>query len=645
MPSADDLLTEESLPASQQQIRARLRHPTGAWEPFDGVRAGISVPARLDAVAERHPERIAVLDLAGALTYRQLVTDARRVAAAILHADLRGTVEPTVPPAASRDSAPSRAGAVAILSSLDSGAALAVLGALEAGRVFVVPDRSLSPAGQQRVLDDAGVDVILADAGHLRMAGDLAGGCRRVLALEDARQSRHGEAVVRQIAPDTPATIIYTSGTTGAPRGVVHTHRTLLAEAALAANPCRLSDADRVLCPTSLAWLASIFTLLGPLVVGSCVCPFDVAVHGIERFAAWARATRLTMINMRVVVRELLQRSDREPFPDPRVVMIGGDTIYRQDIEAARALFPNAVMGTGLASSEAGRVSYLFMDPATPLPEPVVPLGYAVPGKRIRILGEDGQDADPSEAGQIAVQGRHLAAGYWRQPELTAARLAVVGPGGDRLSLTGDMGRLLPDGCLVHLGRIDSQVKIRGYQVPLNAVEGALLELEGVREAVVVVHGSGPEERRLVAYVAPVAGGPEPLRRALSAALPAHMVPQVFVCLDALPRTGSGKVARGELPPPGHARPALTTPLAPPRDEIEHLVAVVWATVLELEEIGIDDQFLDLGGDSLSAMRIAARVIQAVHAELPMSALLATATVAEMSTVVRDHATGPRAPA
>ena len=170
------------------------------------------------------------------------------------------------------------------------------------------------------------------------------------------------------IAPETPATIIYTSGTTGTPRGVVHTHRTLLAEAALAANPFRLSDADRVACPTSLAWLASLFTLLGPLVVGSCACPFDVAAHGIERFAAWARAARLTHISMRVVVRQLLQRSDRTVFPDPRIVMIGGDTIYRQDIEAACDLFPNAIIGTGLASSEAGRVSYLFMDRATPLP-------------------------------------------------------------------------------------------------------------------------------------------------------------------------------------------------------------------------------------------------------------------------------------
>ena len=632
LPPADDPLALEGLPASQQEIRERCWHPTGAWEPFDGLRAELSVPAQLRAVATRHPDRVAVLEPAGSLTYHQLGAEARRVASAILGG---GGRDPTGP-----DGARPGSGAVAILSALDSHAIVAVLGALEAGRIFVVPDRSLSPAGRQRVLEDAGVDLILADAGHLGVAQDLARGGRRVLPLEDIRHTGGVAAVGCDISPDAPATIIYTSGTTGAPRGVVHTHRTLLAEAALVAGPLRLSDADRVACASSLAWLANLYTLLGPLVVGSCVCPFDVAAHGIDQFAGWARAARPTILNGRIVVRQLLQRSDRGVFPDVRIVVIGGDTIYRHDIEVGRTLFPRATMVTGLASTEAGRVTYLFMDRATPLPDAVVPLGYAVRGKRVRILREDGQDADPSEAGQIAVQSRHVAAGYWRQPDLTAARLAIVGPRGERLSLTGDLGRRLDDGCLVHLGRVDFQVKIRGYQVPLNAVEAALLELDGVREAAVVAHGSGPDERRLVAYVAPAApaaGGPEQLRRALSAALPAHMVPQVFVCLDALPRTGSGKVARDALPLPGRARPAVATPFAPPRDEIERLLAVVWATVLDLEEVGIDDQFLELGGDSLAAMRIAARVTEVARVEVPMSALLATATVAEMATVVREQ--------
>jgi yersiniabactin nonribosomal peptide synthetase len=385
VPAADDSLAAECLPASQQEIRQRCRHPTGAWEPFDGLRAELSIPARFRDVATRHPDRVAVLEPAGSLTYRQLGAEARRVAGTILEGDERGRAGP--------DGARAGSGAVAILSDLDSRAVVTVLGALEAGRVFVVPDRSLSRAGQERVLDDAAVDVILADAGHLGAARELAGGRRRVLPLEDIRRTGAIAAAPCQVSPDAPATIIYTSGTTGPPRGVVHTHRTLLAEAALAPDPYRLSDSDRVACASSLAWLAKLFTLLAPLVVGSCVCPFDVAAHGIDQFAAWARAARLTILNGRMVVRQLLQRPDGAVFPDARIVMMGGDTIYRQDIEAGRNLFPHATMVTGLASTEAGRVTYLFMDRATPLSDAVVPLGYAVAGKRVRILREDGQDA------------------------------------------------------------------------------------------------------------------------------------------------------------------------------------------------------------------------------------------------------------
>ena len=625
MPS-DDWFAEESLPSSQQEIRARCRHPSGVWEPFDWQRDEVSVPARLRAVAARHPDRVAVREPTGSLTYRELDDRTSRVAGAI------------------RAGSTSPAGAVAILSRLDSHAVVAVLGTLRTGRLFVAPDRSLPWAAQQRVLDDAGVDVILSDTPHLGTARDLAGESRRVLALEEIEQARV-EDVGQAVAPETPATIIYTSGTTGAPRGVVHTHRTLLVEAGLAANPVRCSAADRIACVSSLSWLATTWTLLGPLVTGSCVCPFDVAAHGIDRFAAWARAAGLTMVSGRVVVRQLLRVAGSETFPDMRVVTIGGDTIYRRDVEACRLAFPNVTVITGLATSEAGRVTYLFLDRATPLPDAVVPLGYPVAGKRVRILREDGRDADPAEAGEIAVQSRHVAAGYWRRPELTATRLAPAGSGGERLSLTGDVGRRLPDGCIVHLGRTDFQVKIRGYQVPINAVEAALLEVDGVRDAAVVAHGTGSDERRLVAYVTPgppAAPGPEGLRRALSSTLPAHMVPTIFVCLDTLPRTGSGKVARDALPPPPRCRPDLDTRYAPPRDELERWLADVWASVLDLDAVGIDDRFLDLGGDSLAAMRIASQVVATWSLDLSLAVILEAATVSHMAAAVRDRLAQPR---
>ena len=621
VPASDPALADEQLPPLQQEIRARCRHPTGAWEPFDWQAGDVSVPGRLAAVTARHPDRVAVLEPARSLTYRELEVRSARVAGVILAAHA------------------SPAGAVAIVAGLHSHAIVAELGVLRSGRIFVAPDRALPLPAQRRILDDAGVELILSDAPHLDAAQDLAGSHRRVLALEDIEDAGV-EASGKGMIAETLATVIYTSGTTGTPRGVVHTHRTLLAEAGLSANAQRFSSADRIACVSSVSWLATTWWLLGPLVAGSCVCPFDVTAHGIERFAAWIRSAQLSILNSRVVVRQLLRSEELGTFPDVRVVNMGGDTIYRRDVEACRRTFPNATVITGLASSEAGRVTYLFLDRASPLPDAVVPVGYPVAGKRVRILGDGGRDVEPGEVGEIAVQSRFLAAGYWRQPELTAARLAPTG-GGERFNLTGDLGRRLADGCIVHLGRTDFQVKIRGYQVPINAVEAALLEIDGVREAVVVADGSGSDERRLVAYVAPrppAAPGPEVLRRALSE-LPTHMVPAIFVPLDALPRNASGKVAREALPPPTRSRPDLDTRYAPPRDDVERWFAALWASVLDLDAVGIDDGFLDLGGDSIGAMRIASQVAARWRLDLSRAEILEADTVAEMAAALRGHLT------
>jgi acyl-coenzyme A synthetase/AMP-(fatty) acid ligase len=616
------LLADEQLPPHQQEIRARCRHPAGVWEPFDWQAGAVSVPAHLAAVAARHPDRVAVLEPARSLTYRELETLTARVAGAIVTAGA------------------SPSGAVGILAGVDAHAIVAELGALRTGRLFVAPDRSLPLPAQRRLLDDAGVEVILSDAAHLGAAKELAGD-RRVLALEDSEDTGV-EAIGHGVTPETTATVIYTSGTTGRPRGVVHMHRTLLGEAGIAANAQRFSSADRVACVSSVSWLATAWWLLGPLVTGSCVCPFDVTAHGIDRFAAWIRSAQVTILNNRTVVRQLLLSEGAGTFPDVRAVNMGGDTIYRREVEACRRAFPNATVITGLATSEAGRATYLFLDHASPLPDAVVPLGYPVPGKRVRLVGEDGRDVEPGEAGEIGIQSRHLAAGYWGQPELTAARLAPIGTDGERLSLTGDVGRRLSDGCIVHLGRTDYQVKIRGYQVPINAVEAALLEIDGVREAVVVAVGEGSAERRLVAYVAPrppAAPGPEGLRQALSG-LPAHMVPTIFVPLDALPRNASGKVARDALPTPARSRPDLETRYAPPRDELERWLADLWASVLDLDAVGIDDRFLDLGGSSLGAMRIASQVLAMWRMDLSPAQILEADTVAAMAAAMIDHLAG-----
>ena len=239
------------------------------------------------------------------------------------------------------------------------------------------------------------------------------------------------------------------------------------------------------------------------------------------------------------------------------------------------------------------------------------------------------------------MRSRYLALGYWRRPELTQTVFLADPEGGDaRLYRTGDLGRLRPDGDLEHLGRRDAQVKIRGQRVELQEIELALLALPTIQHAAVVVREPSPGELRLVAYLAPTEWpGPSSsdLRHTLQEHLPAHMIPNRFMMLPALPRTAQGKVDRRALPEPDWQHPERTCAMVAPRTPVEENLARLWSDVLSVEQIGVHDTFFALGGHSLLATRLVSRVCETFRLELPPHMLLQAATVAEMAVVVTQH--------
>lgn len=253
-----------------------------------------------------------------------------------------------------------------------------------------------------------------------------------------------------------------------------------------------------------------------------------------------------------------------------RLVLLGGQALRRQEADRFRASLGKAEIRYRLAGSETMLMAQFSLNGEQGYAGDSVPVGYPAPDKEILLLDEERHPVCAGEAGEIAVRSRYLATGYGRQPQLTAATFLPDVHGGDaRICLTGDMGRFTPNGLLLHLGRKDNMVKIRGYRVPLEELEAALSALENVREAVVVAQDLPSGEKRLVAYVVP-AVEPAPsatmLRRALLQRLPAFMAPALFVFLDRpLPLTAAGKVDRQALPPPGKARPALDVPFVAPR--------------------------------------------------------------------------------
>jgi acyl carrier protein len=272
-----------------------------------------------------------------------------------------------------------------------------------------------------------------------------------------------------------------------------------------------------------------------------------------------------------------------------------------------------------------------------------VPIGYPIQDIEIRLLDDAGRPVGFDEVGEIAILSSYLSPGYWNDPELTDEKFRDEADGARRMFLSGDLGLMRPDGCLLHKGRKDSQVNIRGFRIEIGEIELALLEHGNVKETVVVLREDRPGDKRLVAYLVPEqTPGPTvgEMRRTLANRLPDYMIPATFVTLDALPRLPSGKVDRLGLPKAGMRRPNLDQPYVGPRTPLEKALVGMWAEVLELGEIGMHDRFLELGGDSLKAIRIVSRVIAHFQVDIPLTALFDSPTVGDMALAVVKHQAG-----
>jgi acyl carrier protein len=294
-----------------------------------------------------------------------------------------------------------------------------------------------------------------------------------------------------------------------------------------------------------------------------------------------------------------------------------------------------------LSATETGIISRCFFDKETPIIDRKVPVGFVAYGKEILILDDDGNPVGADEPGEIAVKSRYLSPGYWRRPDLTAAKF-LPSPDGEheRIYLTGDLGCMTPDGCLYHLGRKDFQVKIRGYRIETAEVETVLLQHPAIKQAVVVGREDHQASLQLVAYVIATgidAPGIDELQEFARQKLAIYMIPTAIVFLDAFPLTPTGKIDRRLLPDPGTSGPKIATPYVAPRTSIERDLAKIWAEVLSLDRVGIYEKFLELGGHSLTAMRVVSRVIQTFQIELPVKALFDTASVADMARVIAIH--------
>jgi acyl-coenzyme A synthetase/AMP-(fatty) acid ligase len=420
------------------------------------------------------------------------------------------------------------------------------------------------------------------------------------------------------VTPDAIAYILYSSGTTGEPKGIFQNHRNVLHKVMNYTNTSHLATEERLSLLVSLGFSAAVPNVFAALLNGAALFPFSLKEGGLANLSKRLIEERITIYqSVTSVFRNFVDTlSGAEEFPELRLIDLFGDPVLPGDIERYKKYFSvHCLLRNRMASTELGDALQYFVSKETPIKGGVVPVGHPVQDKEILLLDEAGRDVGFNQLGEIVVRSRYLALGYWGKPELTRATFLSDPRGGNgRIYRTGDLGYKLPDGCLVHVGRNDFQVKVRGYRFEVSEIERLLLNLTAVKAAVVVAREDqdDPGEQRLVAYLVPdncPAPSVSELRDFLKDKLPDYMVPSAFVFLDRLPLTHNGKIDRKALPVPDQCRPELEEIYVAPRTPVEEMIAEIWAEVLKLDRVGVHDNFFDLGGHSLLATQIISKVL------------------------------------
>lgn len=596
--------------------------PVQGFVPFASEWLERSLPARFEDQVARYPNSIALQVEDRVLTYQELNHCANRLA----HALLQESATTAAP--------------ITVLLADQIFSIVALLAILKSGNCSVFVDPTKPRREIAAILNDTQATCMVTDQAHWALADAVAAHAEQPCQLLqiDTDHSHFPTANLERVIPaESYAQIVYTSGSTGKPKGVIRTHAMLLRLSMAHANSYYITPQDRMMAPAPILFGSSLAVVVAALLNGATLLPFDIRAHGTAALAAWLRRENVTIYHsVASVFRHFLTTiSPTEEFPAVRVVKLGGEAIYRQDINLYKRHFSdNCIVRVGLASTETNAYSWYFLDKTSKVDQPVVPVGYILPEQEVLIWDEDRQPVGPHEVGEIVVRSRYLAPGYWRNPELTAAKFLPDPAGGDkRIYLTGDLGRMRPDGMLEHLGRKDQMVKVRGYRVELAAIEGALLELPGVCEAAVIAVDDAARNQRLVAYLVPhgahiTIGW---LRNGLQSVLPDYMIPTHFVMLDELPLLPSGKVDRKALPEPKGERPTLGTPLIAPRTPIETQLAAIWQEILHVDRVGIRDDFFALGGHSLTLMNLLSQTKTHLGQEIAVPIFLQEPTIEKVA--------------
>jgi amino acid adenylation domain-containing protein len=502
-----------------------------------------------------------------------------------------------------------------------------------AGGVFVPLDSGYPAERITFMTSDSGMKAAITNGA---LAGTLPKNVARIFV--DGEEQPETAPAVRVQGTD-PAYIIYTSGSTGQPKGVTITHGAIAQHALAMAQYYEISSNDRHLHFSPFTFDASFEQLLPALIAGATVVVRDERLWDVSEFIRNIGAFELTMADIPMAYwHQLAQHAigmSADEVPERfRLVIAGGEAMSSDRLALwQQGPFGNRRLVNAYGPTEATVTATAFEAADFKAGQSgSVPIGRPLPGRETYILDSALQPAPVRVIGQLYIGGPLLAAGYLNRPELTREKF-VKNPFGDgQLYATGDMARYLEDGTIEFLGRVDDQIKIRGFRVEPGEIEVALQEHPSVRDAVVVAKDDGAGQKRLIGYVTPRNGkvSEREVRQWLRGRLPEYMTPSAIVALKEFPLLTSGKVNRKALPDPTNAT-VSTAPAVTPKTPLELQLQILFQRVLRRNGVGVNESFFELGGDSLQALELIVQVEKATGRRLPLETLFQTPTVQRLA--------------
>jgi amino acid adenylation domain-containing protein len=588
------------------------------WNDTDRAVPPTAMPALIAAQAARTPDAVAVVLGEAKLSYAELEARANQLA---YHLMERGVGTETM---------------VALCAERSLELVIGILAILKSGATYVPLDPDYPVERLATMMSVADIGVLLTQS---KLAKNLPMAISPILLDQIEASGRPDEAPSVELNGAQLAYMIFTSGSTGAPKGAGNTHSGLINRLGWMQHAYRLTPEDVVLQKTPIGFDVSVWEFLWPLMTGARLA---LAAPGAQRepleIIETIRRQGVTVVHfVPSMLRAFLADERVQYCSSLRYLICSGEALPADLKDQVFKILPWARLENLYGPTEASiDVTYWQCRNGAP---GEVPIGRPIWNTRMYVLDAALNPVPIGVSGELYIAGEGLARGYFRQPGLTAQRFIAnpFGPAGSRMYRTGDLARWRSDGTLDFLGRIDNQVKIRGFRVEPGEIEAALARHPAVKHAAVIAQEEEPGTTRLIAYVVPKGGqsaAADALRAHLGASVPDFMVPAAFVVLDQLPLTPNGKLDRKALPIPD----LTPTLVRAPRTPQEQMLCALFADVLGLERVGIDDNFFNLGGHSLLAMKLVDRLRRSFDAEIGIRSLFETPTVEGLAPRLQIHA-------